>query len=312
MSRQAGADEAAQPQTIGQKFNQFLRRARILTSIWALLLLALGIFFFMYPDTAIMVVCRLIAGSLILYGLILILAFILRGARDAGAQNMFTLIIGILIMLIGVYFEIFPDVIVDFAGVMIAVPLFAFALNQFIEMRSLIIFNDPRWFICLISAIITIILGCVVIFAPFTTESFMLQVAGVSLIYTALAGLFINFRVFHYMRKAEKEARKLLEMQKTEIRPAYNGKSDDIIDVDAVVVDAEDKKGDIYGEYGKYTSDEGADSADPALISGFDSDEEGADWAGADAAAPEKRVRPEHAADEEDLFIADEDEDIDF
>ena len=267
--------------TVGQRFNLFLRRARILTSIWALLLLALGIFFFMYPDTAIMVVCRLIAGALILYGLILILAFILRGSREAGAQNMFSLIIGILILLIGVYFLIFPNVMADFAGVLIAIPLFAFALNQFIEMRNLIIFNDSRWFICLICAIITIILGCVLIFAPFSSEKFLLQVAGVSLVFTAVSGLFINFRVFHYMRKAEKEAQKLLEMQNNGLRPAYEGKSDEIIDVDAVVHDVDEGKNEGYienVENGAEPEGNTPDEAVPSAAEEADQDDDDIDF----------------------------------
>ena len=195
-----------------KKIAAFIRKSKLLSDIWALLLLALGIFLLMYPDTAIKAICQLIGIGMLLYGLVLISSFLIVGSRLAyGNPNIFRVIFGVLLLVMGLFVSIRPNTIVDFAGILFAVLLFAWSINQFLEMKNLVEFRDPRWWLALLSGMVTIIIACIVMFAPIESTALLMRVAGIGLIYTAVSGLFFNMRVVHYGLKFERTYGPLIE-----------------------------------------------------------------------------------------------------
>lgn len=194
------------------KIAGFIRKSKLLSDIWALLLLALGIFLLWYPDTAIKAICQLIGIGMLLYGLVLISSFLIVGSRLAyGNPNIFRVIFGVLLLVMGLFVSFRPNTIVDFAGILFAVLLFAWSINQFLEMKNLVEFKDPHWWLALLSGLVTVIIACIVMFAPVESTALLMRVAGTGLIYTAVSGLFFNMRVVHYGLKYERTYGPLIE-----------------------------------------------------------------------------------------------------
>ena len=234
------------------KIAGFFRKSKLLSDLWALLLLALGVFLLMYPETAVQVVCRLIGLGLLLYGLVLICSFLIVGTKNSyGNPNIFRVFFGVLLLVMGLFVSLKPNTIVEFAGIVFAVLLFAWSINGFLEMKNLVELRDSRWWIALLSSLVTVILGCVVMFAPISSSALLMRVAGFGLVYTAVTGLFLNFRVVRYVFKYERTYGPLIE-DVTGKRVDHLGPPKDtppVIDGEVRVV--EDEEGPEDGKKGK-------------------------------------------------------------
>lgn len=194
------------------KIGNFFKKSKLLSDLWALLLLALGVFLLMYPDTAVKVVCQLIGIGMLLYGLVLVSSFLIVGTRTSyGNPNIFRVIFGVLLMVMGLFVSVRPGTIEEFAGILFAVLLFAWSINQFLEMKNLIELKDKRWWLALFGGLITVIFACVVMFAPIESNELLMRIAGIGLVYTAVCGLLFNFRVVRYAFKYERTYGPLIE-----------------------------------------------------------------------------------------------------
>lgn len=194
------------------KIGMFIKRTKLLSDLWALLLLALGVFLLMRPNTAVKVVCQVIGIGMLLYGLVLIISFLAAGTRTSyGNPNIFRVIFGVLLLVMGLFVSVRPNTIEQFAGILFAVLLFAWSINQFLEMKNLVELKDPRWWMALLAGLVTVIFACVVMFAPIGSTELLMRVAGIGLVYTAVSGLFFNFRAVHYVRKYERTYGPLIE-----------------------------------------------------------------------------------------------------
>lgn len=235
------------------KISSFFKKSKFLSDIWAILLLALGVFLLMYPDTAIKFVCQLIGIGTVLYGLVLIISFLIVGTRTPyGNPNIFRVIFGVLLLVMGLYVSVRPFTIVEFAGVLFAILLYAWSINQFLEMKNLVEFRDPRWWIALLSGVVTVILGCVVMFAPIESTELLLRVAGFGLVYAAVSGLFLNFRAIHYGIKYEKTYGPLIEdVTGQPLGIAHHKEAPPVIDGEVRVVEDENTSSGDGSEKGK-------------------------------------------------------------
>lgn len=226
--------------------DSFLKRAKLVTSLWAALLIVLGIFLLINPDVVLIVVCRLIGLALLIYGVVLIISSIMAGSpkerQQAGFFAVSSMVFGIVLVAIGIFIFIRPGTIVGFVSILFAIILFTYGVHDIIEMQYLFRYQDVRWWISLIGAIVTIALGLIILLNPFGSAAVLMQITGIGLIFTGVSGILINGRSSRYAKKFEKEMR---ESENTD------ASGNEIIDGQAVIEDipdTEEKTGTAEGQ----------------------------------------------------------------
>lgn len=221
-----------------------IKKKLLAVNIWSLVLLIVGIFLLVRPESTLFVICRLLGVAMIVIGALLIASYInMRGEPVAAGA----LAGGVILAVFGIFITARPDVIAAFAGILFAVILISYACGQFVEMSTLRTFHDDRWYLCLIGGIVTLILGVVFLFHPMRLTSVLVQVAGAAMIYAAICGFVFHKRTADFASRvhdAAEEFRRAEDEFEDEMtgRPHYDENGQEIIDGTATEEDVDDRK----------------------------------------------------------------------
>ncbi|MGO5337774.1 HdeD family acid-resistance protein [Bilifractor sp. LCP19S3_H10] len=221
-----------------------IKKKLLAVNIWSLILLIVGIFLLVRPESTLFVICRLLGVAMIVIGALLIASYInMRGEPVAAGA----LAGGVILAAFGIFILARPDVIAAFAGILFAVILISYACGQFVEMSTLRTFHDDRWYLCLIGGIVTLILGVVFLFHPMRLTSVLVQVAGAAMIYAAICGFVFHKRTADFaseVHDAAEEFRRAEDEFEDEMtgRPHYDENGQEIIDGTATEEDVDDRK----------------------------------------------------------------------
>ena len=221
-----------------------IKKKLLAVNIWSLILLIVGIFLLVRPESTLFVICRLLGVAMIVIGALLIASYInMRGEPVAAGA----LAGGVILAAFGIFIVAKPDVIAAFAGILFAVILISYACGQFVEMSTLRTFHDDRWYLCLIGGIVTLILGIVFLFHPMRLTSVLVQIAGAAMIYAAICGFVFHKRTADFaseVHDAAEEFRRAEDEFEDEMtgRPHYDENGQEIIDGTATEEDVDDRK----------------------------------------------------------------------
>lgn len=221
-----------------------IKKKLLAVNIWSLILLIIGIFLLVRPESTLFVICRLLGVAMIVIGALLIASYInMRGEPVAAGA----LAGGVILAVFGIFILARPDVIAAFAGILFAVILISYACGQFVEMGTLRTFHDDRWYLCLIGGIVTLILGVVFLFHPMRLTAVLVQVAGAAMIYAAICGFVFHKRTADFaseVHDAAEEFRRAEDEFEDEMtgRPHYDENGQEIIDGTATEEDVDDRK----------------------------------------------------------------------
>ena len=221
-----------------------IKKKLLAVNIWSLILLIVGIFLLVRPESTLFVICRLLGVAMIVIGALLIASYINMHGEPAAAG---ALAGGVILAAFGIFIVARPDVIAAFAGILFAVILISYACGQFVEMSTLRTFHDDRWYLCLIGGIVTLILGVVFLFHPMRLTSVLVQVAGAAMIYAAICGFVFHKRTADFaseVHDAAEEFRRAEDEFEDEMtgRPHYDENGQEIIDGTATEEDVDDRK----------------------------------------------------------------------
>ncbi len=221
-----------------------IKKKLLAVNIWSLILLIIGIFLLVRPESTLFVICRLLGVAMIVIGALLIASYInMRGEPVAAGA----LAGGVILAAFGIFILARPDVIAAFAGILFAVILISYACGQFVEMSTLRTFHDDRWYLCLIGGIVTLILSVVFLFHPMRLTSVLVQIAGAAMIYAAICGFVFHKRTADFaseVHDAAEEFRRAEDEFEDEMtgRPHYDENGQEIIDGTATEEDVDDRK----------------------------------------------------------------------
>ena len=225
------------------------RRLRVMSLCFAVILLLLGIFLVIRPGAAIRFICFLIGLCLLAYGVFLTANYFAE-LRNTNVLNPlpYRIILGVILLVIGLLIIFHPEGIISFASILLAVILFAFAADSFFETSLFRSYQDGRWWVQLVSAVITTALGLILVFAPIESAEMVMRIAGVAMIYTAVSMIISNIRLAGYADKFR---------ENEDGRQAFQEDDPDIVDGEArEVPDDESPK------------DSSASDPDPEILEG--------------------------------------------
>ena len=200
---------------------EFFQKTKPINILTAVLLIILGILLIANPTGAVLTVCRIVGCILFIGGVVLLLMFIGRKGWETGSTwDVVIGVLGAVLLAIGLFIIIRPGTVVGFVGILFAIILFFHAFYDMREMRNLKRMNDERWWISLICAAVTFLMGLWILLSPITVPAIMTILTGVFLIFDGIVELFLAVRVQQVGKRWEAEGfseKKIIEGKAREV-----------------------------------------------------------------------------------------------
>ncbi len=147
----------------------------------AVIMVVLGLVLVIWPHILGVMLCYLIGGALILMGVIQLIGF-LRGER-LGFYNKFNMIMGIVLVLLGIWICTQPRIVLSIVPVVVGIIVLIHGLMDIQYTLDIRKTGNTKWWIALIAAVLTLLIGFMLVFNPFTAY----EITMVLLIFARLA-----------------------------------------------------------------------------------------------------------------------------
>lgn len=168
----------------------------------AVLCTILGIVLVIYPNTSLTIVCRAVGLIVLITGVGFLISHA-RGGFFSWFHNL-DLILGILFVILGGFIIIKPLGLLSIVPVVFGVLLIFHGisdLGQGLELRK---YEAEQWWVPMVLAAITILLGIVIMKNPFSTIDMLMRIIGICLIYDGLSDLLIVGKFSRSIRNFQK------------------------------------------------------------------------------------------------------------
>lgn len=185
-----------------QSMKDFFKRVKADAIMSAVLCIALGVVLIAWPGETINIVCKVLAAGLIILGGVELFSYITN--RNG---YMFTGILGLIVLIVGVWIFLKPSSIVSLVPIVIGVIL---AVHGVQDVKMALESKNggyDRWWIMLIIAIISIAFGVLCIVNAFGMVKLAMQFVGAALIYDGISDLWVVTKTVRTVKDMEQEAK---------------------------------------------------------------------------------------------------------
>lgn len=183
---------------------EYLKSLKMTFILAAILYVALGVALLFQPNLSLTILCYLLGGILLAYGVITIVSFFLHDS--AMGTFRLELVLGILAAALGILFLLRPAFILsvtsDILGIYIAID----SLINLKRATELYRLNYPKWWLTLVLSLVGIAMALVILFYPFQTQLILFRVVGGVFAYTGVSDLWALFKVSRLTRELRKRA----------------------------------------------------------------------------------------------------------
>ena len=180
----------------GSRIKHFAANAKAVTIISAICMILLGVMMIISPTLTLLTVCTIVGFLMIAFAAICLILFIVHAARNMSrGVDVLLCIIGAIMLALGIFIVLRPGVVVGFVTLLIAIVLILSALSNFQHMSYLKKYESTRWWLLLITALVTIVLAILVLWNPFASASLLMILMGVDLIFTGICGIIAVIRL---------------------------------------------------------------------------------------------------------------------
>lgn len=147
----------------------------------AVIMVVLGLVLVIWPHILGVMLCYLIGGALILMGVIQLIGF-LRGER-LGFYNKFNMIMGIVLVLLGIWICTQPRIVLSIVPVVVGIIVLTHGLMDIQYTLDIKRTGNTKWWIALIAAVLTLLIGFMLVFNPFTAYEITMVLLGIAMLY---------------------------------------------------------------------------------------------------------------------------------
>ena len=185
----------------------FLKSIKVNILGSAALCIILGVILVVYPNTSLTIVCRAVGVIVLITGLGMIFSYL--RSEFKGILAKIGLVFGSILAIVGGFIILRPLGIISIIPIVFGVLLVYHGLanmKQALELRE---YKDAGWWLPVLIAASTIVLGIVIMKNPFGTIGVLMRIIGACLIYdgltnTMLVGRFVkSIRNFRKLEEAE-------------------------------------------------------------------------------------------------------------
>lgn len=157
----------------------------------AIIMVVLGLILIIWSETIGNILCYILGGALVLMGVFQIIGF-LRGER-LGFYNKFNGIMGIVLILLGVWVCANPKKILSIIPVIIGIIMLIHGLMDVQYALDIKKSGAQKWWIALIAAVITLGLGIFLVLNPFIMYQMTMILIGLAMLYDGASDLVLLF-----------------------------------------------------------------------------------------------------------------------
>ncbi len=178
-----------------------MKRVKADLILSAVLCVALGVVLLVWPAETIDIFCKVLAAGVVLMGAVQLISYLRE--RDI---HPFAGVLGLLLVLVGIWIFVRPASIVSLIPIVIGVILCAHGIQDVklaIETKAN---GYERWWSILLIAVVSLALGVICIVNAFGVVTLALQFIGIALIYDGISDLWIASRAIRAARSVLQEA----------------------------------------------------------------------------------------------------------
>lgn len=179
----------------------FLKELKVNYTLSALVCVVLGLVLVIWPRTSTRIVCMVLGAALLIYGIVQIVIYLVNRERTLILQGL--LVLGIIFAVIGAWILVKPEMIMMAVPVIVGILIIIHGLHNISQAINLKKQEYEKWWLALIFGLLTVILGGVLVYNPFTVVDTVVRMIGIFLIYDGTSDVWILSRIFHVKRKAE-------------------------------------------------------------------------------------------------------------
>lgn len=169
----------------------------------AIVMVVLGLVLVIWPHSFGVMLCYLLGGALILMGVIQLISF-LRGER-LGFFNKFNMIMGIVLVLLGIWICTQPRIVLSIIPVAVGIIVIFHGLMDIQYTLDIKRTGNTKWWIALIAAILTLVIGVMLVLNPFTAYEITMILLGIAMLYDGGSDLVLL--VFSYLAQKDTDRR---------------------------------------------------------------------------------------------------------
>lgn len=155
------------------------------------IMLGVGVFFVLHPGDTAVAAARIIGAALVVLGAIGLINQILK-KQD---KSVIAIIVYAVEAVFGVIVLASPGFVISLYNVIFGLIVAAYGLSDLLSAMRMKKLGLGSWTAALVLAIISVVLGIVIICNPFGTVSLLVRVTGIVLIYKAVSGMFIRLKM---------------------------------------------------------------------------------------------------------------------
>lgn len=184
----------------------FIRSIKVNLLSSAILCVILGIVLVAYPDTSMTLVCRTVGVIVLITGLGLVFGYLKSGKEHWYGK--IELVFGTILAIVGGFLILRPLGLISIIPIIFGILFIYHGLANMRQAMELRQYKDKGWWLPVLIAATTVLLGIFIINYPIRTMDIIMRVIGACLIYdglanTVLAGRFV--RSIRNFRKLEAE-----------------------------------------------------------------------------------------------------------
>ena len=169
----------------------------------AVIMVILGIVLVIWPHILGVMLCYLLGGALIVMGVFQLISF-LRGER-LGFYNKFVMMMGIVLVLLGIWICAQPRIVLSIIAVVVGIIVLIHGLMDIQYTLDIKKAGSEKWWIALIAAALTLIVGLLLMLNPFTAYEITMVLLGVAMLYDG--GSDLALLLFSYLAQRDTDKR---------------------------------------------------------------------------------------------------------
>lgn len=169
----------------------------------AVIMVILGIVLVIWPHILGVMLCYLLGGALIVMGIFQLISF-LRGER-LGFYNKFVMMMGIVLVLLGIWICAQPRIVLSIIPVVVGIIVLIHGLMDIQYTLDIKKAGSEKWWIALIAAALTLIVGLLLMLNPFTAYEITMVLLGVAMLYDG--GSDLALLLFSYLAQRDTDKR---------------------------------------------------------------------------------------------------------
>lgn len=155
--------------------------------ISAIVSMVFGIALIIFPGQISSAICYVFGGLLVLLGIVLVVKFFTL--RSVSSLFSVTLVAGIILAALGAFLIFYKDVAISAIPFIFGIFIGLDAIVSF--QRSIILARSKfsKWWVTMLLAVLSLILGVVLVFNPFSAAIVMIRFMGVALVFNGIMDL---------------------------------------------------------------------------------------------------------------------------